>query len=201
MDIKLILFDFGGVIAPEGFQLGILKLSIEFNIPFKEMYNIVGYQAGLESGYTAGKINEEEYWKIVAGKLNIDRDLSSYKYVFLDNFQPRSEMIDLIKRLHSDYKVGIFSDQTNWIHDINEKYDFFKHFDYRFISYDSGFTKYDDEFYKVPSKETGIKPEEIIIIDDKQRVINKASEFGLKGYLFTSIQACREYLSDLKNRV
>ena len=66
MDIELLLFDFGGVLAPEGFQLGILKLAQEFNVSFEEMYRIAGYKAGLESGYTAGKVGEG-YAGIAAG--------------------------------------------------------------------------------------------------------------------------------------
>ncbi|MFH1414813.1 MAG: hypothetical protein ABIH89_01845 [Elusimicrobiota bacterium] len=198
MDIKLILFDFGGVIAPEGFQLGILKLSMEFGRPFEEMYRIAGYKAALESGYTAGKTGEDEYWKIVAGALDLDKDLSSYNYVYLDNFQPRTEMIELFKKIHHTYKLGIFSDQTNWIYDIDNMYPFMDHFDYKFISYDLGFTKHDDEFYRIPAVSTGIDPARILVIDDKQRVIDNCIKAGMNGYLFTSIEGCREYISALK---
>ena len=38
--IKLILFDFGGVIASEGYELGLLKLSGEFKMSYPEMYKI-----------------------------------------------------------------------------------------------------------------------------------------------------------------
>jgi putative hydrolase of the HAD superfamily len=199
MEIKLILFDFGGVIASEGFQMGILKLAWKFKLPYRDMYKIAGYKAGLESGYKAGKIKEKDYWKIVAMELGVEEDLSRYNYVFLDNFTPRTAMIELVRKLRADYKVGIFSDQTNWIYDIDKKYDFFKYFDYKFISYKLGYTKHDDEFYRIPSKETGIKPEKILIVDDNPRVIDKAAEFGLNSYEFTSIKACKEYLSRLKN--
>lgn len=196
---ELILFDFGGVLASEGFQMGILKLAWKFNRSYSEMYDIAGYKAGLESGFRAGKITEKEYWQIVAKHLGVEEDLSQYKYVFLDNFTPRVGMIELVDKLRLDYKVGIFSDQTNWIYEIDKKYDFFKHFDYKFISYDLGYTKHDDEFYRIPSKETGIQPQKIIIVDDNSRVVKKAKKLGLNSYEFTSIQACKEYLSNLKN--
>jgi HAD superfamily hydrolase (TIGR01509 family) len=198
LDIKLILFDFGGVIAPEGFQLGILKLGWKYNLSFKDMYEIAGVKAGIESGYTAGKIGETEYWKIVAGLLGTEDELFEYRYMFLDNFIPRTQIIGLIKKLRKDYKIGLFSDQTNWIYDLDERYDFLKYFDYKFISYDAGYTKQDDEFYDMPAKETGISPEQILLVDDKPRVIGRAEEVNLNTYLFTSIADCCKYFSDLE---
>lgn len=197
-EIKLLLFDFGGVIAPEGFQLGILKLAFKFNISFKQMYEIAGYKGGLESGYTAGKISEREYWDIVARALNTDEDLMKYRYLFIDNFPPRIDMMELIKTLREEFKVAIFSDQTNWLYDIDKIYGFMSRFDYCFVSYDLGYTKYDDEFYMIPTDTTSIKPENMLLFDDKKRVIDKASGFGIKGHVFTSVDDCKEYLDKLK---
>ncbi|MFC2061313.1 HAD-IA family hydrolase [Elusimicrobiota bacterium] len=198
MDIELILFDFGGVLAPEGFQLGILKLAHVFNKSFEEMYNVAGYKAGRESGYTAGLIDEDEYWKIVAKMLGEDKDLKPYRYVFLDNFQPRDGMVELIGKLRKDYKTGLFSDQTNWLYDLDEKYNFMQLFDFDFVSCKLHFTKHDDEFYKIPAEKTGIPPDKIIVIDDKPRVIDKCIQAGMHTHLFTSIEDCCEYLTNLK---
>ncbi|MFC2091864.1 HAD-IA family hydrolase [Elusimicrobiota bacterium] len=197
MELKLILFDYGGVIAPEGFQLGILNLSLKFGISYSRMYNIAGYEASLKSGFTAGKIDESRYWEILADLLQTKEDLSDLKYLFLDNFQPRALMIDLIKDLKNYFKTGIFSDQTNWIYELDSKYDFFKYFDYKFISYDQGFTKHDDEFFSIPLRHTGMDPEQILIIDDKQRVVEKAKQFGYKTYHFTAIESCISFLETI----
>ncbi len=199
--IRLILFDYGGVIAPEGFQLGILKLAQEFNRPFEEMYRIAGSEAGLNTGFTAGRVGEKVYWRHIGEKLGVGRDLSEYRYFYLDNFQPRQDMLELIKQLKGHYKLGIFSDQTNWIHELDQKYDFFKYFDYRFISYDVHFTKHDREFYDIPSRETKLNPDNILVVDDKPVVVERCREAGLKGYRFTTVDACREYLMGLRNRL
>ena len=197
MNIKLLLLDFGGVIAPEGFQLGILQLAMKYGIPFREMYRICSRTAGLESGYTAGKISEGEYWNIVARELGTDDDMSVYRDIFLDNFQPRHEMLKVVDGMREHMKTGIFSDQTNWIHELDDIYSFFRYFDYRCISFDVGFTKYDTEFYRIPSGDTGIEPENILLIDDKKRVIDMAESAGMNGYQFTSINKCRDFLISL----
>ncbi|MEA3507191.1 MAG: HAD-IA family hydrolase [Elusimicrobiota bacterium] len=195
-DIKLILFDYGGVIAPEGFQLGILKLAHIFGKSFDEMYDIAGYRSGLDNGYTTGKTDEDHYWKSIADILRVPDDLKKYRYVYLDNFQPRAGMIEIINSI-DDHQLGIFSDQTNWIYELDRTYDFMRLFNYLCISCDKGYTKHDEEFYDIPSKETGIPAENILLIDDKPRVIENARSHGMKGYHFTSIDECRTCLNEI----
>lgn len=192
--LEIVLFDFGGVISPEGFQLGILKLSMLFNRDFEEMYEIVGRVGTRDTGYARGEASEEEFWKKVAEELGVDEDLSKYHYLFVDNFLPRKEVLENVKSIMSDYDVGIFSDQTNWIFEIDDEYDFLKYFDYKFISYQRGVSKHYDEFYELPLQELGTDAEEILIIDDKQKVLDKAKELGYQTYKFESISALERLL-------
>ncbi|HLD29793.1 MAG TPA: HAD family hydrolase [bacterium] len=186
--LRLILFDFGGVIASEGFQFGILKLALEFGRSYSEMTEIVSRKASYESGYSAGKCGEKEFWKIIAKELNIRRDLSRFRHFILDNFVPRKEVIAAVKRLRGKYRLGIFSDQTNWIHELDGIYGFFRYFDHLFISCDRGMTKHDGRFYELPPGETGYKTSEILLIDDKSRVLETARRKGYKTYLFESVE-------------
>jgi HAD superfamily hydrolase (TIGR01509 family) len=185
--IRVILLDFGGVISTEGFQLGILKLSEIYGKSYDEMYEIVGRKALVKSGYIRGKGSEKEFWKMIAKELKIDKNLMGCRNLILDNLVPRKEIIDTVIELKDKFKWGIFSDQTSWIYEVDKKYNFLKYFDYKFISYDLGYTKYDDEFYRIPYKEIKIPTENILIVDDKQRVLDKAKEFGYKTFRFDSI--------------
>jgi HAD superfamily hydrolase (TIGR01509 family) len=194
-NVKMVLFDYGGVIAPEGFQLGILKLAHIFDRPFEEMYEIAGYLSGLDNGYTAGKTTEDNYWRSIAEILGVPDDLEKYRYVYLDNFQPRAGMVELIETI-DNYQLGIFSDQTNWIYELDKLHDFMRYFNYLCISCDKGYTKHDQNFYDIPAKETGIPAAKILLIDDKIRVIENARRHGIQGYHFTSVEACRSYLKD-----
>jgi HAD superfamily hydrolase (TIGR01509 family) len=185
--IRVILLDFGGVISTEGFQLGILKLSKIYGKSYDDMYEIVGRKALVKSGYINGKGSEKEFWEEIEKELNIDKNLMGCRNLILDNLVPRKEIIDTIIELKDKFKWGIFSDQTNWIYEVDKKYNFLKYFDYKFISYDLGYTKYDDEFYRIPYKEIKLPAKNILIVDDKQRVLDKAKEFGYKTFRFDSI--------------
>ncbi len=195
--IRLVLFDFGGVLAPEGFQLGILKLAHRFGMSFEEMYDIAGRRAAFESGYTAGKSGEERYWEILEKYLNSDKPLRPCRDYFLDNFQPRKEMLELAESLEDRVGRGIFSDQTNWIYELDSTYGFIKLFEYVCVSYDKGLTKHDEEFYRLPSRETGLDPSEILLIDDKDRVLDMARSAGMLTYKLVFVSECIEYINSL----
>jgi HAD superfamily hydrolase (TIGR01509 family) len=195
--VKVILLDFGGVIAAEGFQLGILKLSKRYGKEYDEMYEIVSKKAMVGSGYIRGEESEKEFWKIVAKEVGTDEDLFGCRSMMLDNFVPRKEVIDTVIKFKDKFKWGIFSDQTNWIYKIDEKYDFIKYFDYKFISYDLGYTKYDDEFYRIPYREIELAAKNILIVDDKQRVLDKAKEFGYNTFRFDSISGYLDFISQI----
>jgi len=196
--VRVVLLDFGGVISPEGFQLGVLKLSKRYGKNYAKMYEITSKKAMVGSGYISGKVSEKEFWKVVAKELRTDENLMKCRSLMLDNFIPRKEVIDTVIKLKDRFIWGVFSDQTNWIYEINEKYDFLKHFDFKFISYDLGYTKYNDEFYITPSQEIKLPPENILIIDDKQRVLDKAKEFGYHIFRFDSIQGFLDFIAQIQ---
>ncbi len=192
--IKVILLDFGGVISPEGFQLSVLHLSKIYGKDYDEMHEIVAVKALRRSGYLGGKSSEKEFWKVVAKELNINEDIMGCRSLMLDNFVPRKEIIDTVRKFKNKFKWGIFSDQTNWIYEVDEKYDFLTYFDYKFISYDLGYTKYDDEFYRIPYKEIKLPAKNILIVDDKQKVLDRAKDFGYHTFRFDSIQGFLDFI-------
>lgn len=196
--IKVILLDFGGVISPEGFRLGVLHLSRIYGKSYDEMHEIAATKALKKSGYLAGKSPENKFWEIIAKELDINEQIMEYRYLILDNFVPRKEIIDTVIELKEKFKWGIFSDQTNWIHEVDEEYDFMQYFDYKFISYDLGHTKNDDEFYRTPYKEINLPAEKILIVDDKQSILDRAKEFGYHTFRFDSIQGFLDFIYQIK---
>ncbi len=196
--IKVILLDFGGVISPEGFRLGVLHLSKIYGKGYDEMHEIVAVKALRRSGYIRGKGPEEKFWQEIAKELDIDENLMGCRSLMLDNFVPRKEVMDVVIELKDKFKWGIFSDQTNWIYEVDEKYNFLQHFDYKFISYDRGYTKYDDEFYRIPYQGIKLPAENILIVDDKQRVLDRAKEFGYKAFRFDSIRSFLDFIEQIE---
>ena len=108
--IKVILLDFGGVISPEGFRLGVLNLSKIYSKGYDEMHEIVAVKALRRSGYLRGRSSEKEFWKVVAKEINVNENLMGCRNLILDNLVPRKEIIDIVIELKDKFKWGIFSD-------------------------------------------------------------------------------------------
>ncbi len=195
--IKVILLDFGGVISPEGFRLGVLHLSKIYGRGYDEMHEIVAVKALRKSGYLNGKSSEKEFWEVIAKELDANENLMGCRSLILDNFVPRKEIIDTVIELKDKFKWGIFSDQTNWIYEVDKKYNFLQYFDYKFISYDLGYTKYDDEFYRIPYQKIKLPAGNILIVDDKQGVLDRAKEFGYYTFRFDSIQSFLDFIQKI----
>ena len=194
MKIKMFLFDFGGVISPEGFQIGLLKIAQEIGRDFEVVREIAVNKAGLATGYFAGKAAENDFWDALSEGLGLDYSLKPLRYHFIDNFITRSQVTRLIKGLSHFYTVALFSDQTNWIYEVDTVYPFLHIFDHKFISCNSGYTKLDDKFYRLPEEKTGIPPKETMLIDDKDSVLAKANKLGFNTHKFTSVADFKEFI-------
>ncbi len=96
-------------------------------------------------------------------------------------------MMDIVRNLREKgFLVGILSDQTQWLDELNQKYDFFKEFDVIFNSYHIGRGKHDSKTFTYVSESIGLAPEEIVFVDDNPGHIERARSIGMKAILFVN---------------
>jgi putative hydrolase of the HAD superfamily len=94
-------------------------------------------------------------------------------------------MIETVRSIRQRVpNVSMLSDQTNWLDELNEQYDFFKEFDKIFNSYHVGKGKNDPSLFADVTRALGAQPESVIFIDDNQGHIERAISQGLTGILF-----------------
>ena len=62
--IRAVLFDFGGVVAEEGFSNGLESLAREQGLTVRDM-TAEGMRAVYESGFVLGKGTEFAFWSLV----------------------------------------------------------------------------------------------------------------------------------------
>lgn len=200
--IKALVFDFGGVLAEEGFREGLKAIGIKNGLNPEDFFRTCE-DLIYESGYVIGSIDENTYWDKVREKTGITGDNESLRKEILERFTLREEMFDLVKRLRSSgLIVAILSDQTNWLEEINEKTLFFKNFDYIFNSFKIKKSKRDPSIFRYICSEMGLKTDEVLFIDDNESNVKRALKEGLKAILFTSANNLKEeiksYLSKIK---
>ena len=185
-NIKAVLFDFGGVLAEEGFRKGLMAIARAKGLSPEGFFDSAG-AAVYDSGYVLGKADESAYWKMVREETGIDGADEEFRREILERFQLRPWMFDIVRRLKArGYVTGILSDQSQWLDDLDKQYDFFKEFDFVFNSYHLGKGKKDPALFDEISIKLGMKSSEILFIDDNEGNIERASDKGWNTILYRS---------------
>ncbi len=178
--IKAILFDFGGVIAEEGFYEGLLEIgrlnNREPHTFFKTVEEIIA-----ETGYLTGRAEESEFWDAVRGKTGISMSDDVLKMEILNRFILRPEIISFVDMLKSHgFILAILSDQTNWLDEINRQTSLFQHFDEVFNSFHLHKSKRDATVFKDVCRALAVEPPATLFIDDNNGHVQRAQNEGLQ---------------------
>lgn len=185
--IKAILFDFGGVLADEGFREGLRSIGRKNGLNPDEFF-ITATELIHKTGYVTALSDEHSYWNILREKTGIAGSDEELRREILGRFTLRTSMLDCAKRLKSSgYVMGVLSDQTNWLDEIEEKNPFFHHFDYVFNSFHLKKSKRDPSLFRDVCTVTGLKPGEVLFVDDNADNIGRAKAEGLKTILFVDV--------------
>ena len=184
-NIKLVLFDFGGVIADEGFKQGLFSISRENNINTREFYS-AACSIISDCGYLTGDADEKVFWQEMRQKFSLIGTNAYLSDQILSRFTVRGWVLEIINQLR-DQKVltAILSDQTDWLDRLNNKYDFFKYFDWVFNSFYLKQSKHNGwKIYDTVLNEMSIPAHSALFIDDNEKNIKNAEERGLNSILF-----------------
>ena len=178
--IGLVLFDFGGVIAEEGFRNGlqaIAKLNgLDPGVFLKEAYELT-----FNGGFVLGKIDEHIFWQTLRERTGIKGSDQELRTEILPRFILRPWMLQLVQQLKdSSVSTAILSDQTRWLDELNTRYDFFRFFDKVFNSCYLGKSKKDTSLFEDVLGEMGFRPEQSLFIDDAIDNIKRAQSKGLQ---------------------
>ncbi len=196
--IKAILFDFGGVLAEEGFREGIMAIAKQNNLNEQSFFR-TAEEIIYKTGYVIGKTTEKFFWDLLSKETGLKEDYRKMRILILRRFLLRPEMLLLAERLRDQgLVVAILSDQTNWLDEINRKKPFYDRFDYVFNSYVLGKSKREPSVFGDVAQIIGTRPHLMLLVDDNIQNIKRASTAGVKAIHFTTIDEFREQLKDLK---
>ena len=173
------MFDFGGVIADEGFRDGLLSIA-HLNGLDPKVFLPEAYDITFNGGYVTGKVEEQAFWQMLRDRTGVKGSDQELRNEILTRFTLREWMLELIKRLrNASVLLAILSDQTNWLDELNAQHNFFGLFNGVFNSYHLGKCKKDPSLFEDVLGEMSLRPEESLFIDDSQENITRAKKKGL----------------------
>lgn len=181
------MFDFGGVLAEEGFREGLKAIAERNRLDPEEFFR---FAADLiyETGYVTGAAGEAVYLDRLRKETGIRENNETVRNEMVTRFVLRPDVIVYVEELRSDGLVtAILSDQTDWLDELNGKDPFFHHFDHIFNSFRIGKGKRDPSVFGDVCLTMGLKPCEIVFVDDNIDNISRASGEGLNTVLYTEL--------------
>ena len=185
--IRVVLFDFGGVVAEEGFYQGLLTIGKKNGLDAEAFFRAVDALI-YETGYLTGRVDEAVFWNAVRKRTGITGGAVELRDEILKRFTLRPAMIASVDRLRSQgLIVAMLSDQTNWLEEIDRETALFRHFDRFFNSFRIHKSKRDASVFCDVCAALGVKTEETLFVDDNINHVRRAQEKGLRTILFVGI--------------
>jgi len=194
--IRAVLFDFGGVIAEEGFYNGLIGFAEkqaldEHNMPEE------GMKAVYDSGFVLGHGTAADFWALLRKRTGLEGDDDSLADRIIDGFQIRPWMIELVRNLRAKgFVTGILSDQTHWLNELDDYDHFFHEFDHIYNSYNLGKGKRDPSLFTDVVNDLNLQPAEVLFVDDNEKNVQTAKDIGLRAILYVKYE---RFVSELEN--
>jgi putative hydrolase of the HAD superfamily len=193
--IEAVLFDVGGVLFEEGYKKGLHAIASRNGIDPLRL-KIISDRLILETGYLTGKAEENVFWEAIRDESGIMESNDEMRDALIERFVPREWMLEIVRKLKDRVRLGILSDQTNWLDLLEEKHRFFNLFDTVLNSYYTGRSKVDQLTFDFAASVLGVRQENILFIDDMIGNIKRAEASGYKTILYCDRL---KFLTDMGN--
>jgi putative hydrolase of the HAD superfamily len=196
--IRAVVFDFGGVLAEEGFTIGLEKIGRDHGID-GEHARRVGESLVFSSGYVTGQVSEADFWEAFRRELGIEAEDRALRKTILEGFVLRPRMLALAEWLKKrGVRVAILSDQTDWLEALDRRNPFLYLFDPVYNSFRTGRTKRDEQAFRDLMTDLGLEGSEILFVDDRPTNLAKAAKFGIRIVLCGDPEAAE---AEIRGRV
>ncbi len=183
--IKVIIFDFGGVIVIGKSEKGGIKnishlLSPVLKLPKEKISSAFIQYWG---PWKLGKINKKQFWASVLKKLKLENiKQSEIDKVLVNESNKNKNIIRLIKKLRRNYKIALLSNHSRWWFQVQfKKLKLKSLFNNIFVSYKLKIAKPDKRIFRLALKKLKVKPNEVVFIDDIKKNVDSASKLGIHG--------------------
>jgi putative hydrolase of the HAD superfamily len=192
--LKAILFDFGGVLAEEGFLNGLEAIGRDHGRNPDDFFALA-QELIFSTGYLLGRADEATFWEAVRKKSGIRMDDEFLRKELLDRFILREEMLQIAGALKKKgFIVAILSDQTDWLDELDRRTHFFGRFDQVFNSFHIHRSKRDPAVFTEVCSVLVCHPQEVLFIDDSPDHVKRAASRGLKTIYFQNTEQFKEDL-------
>jgi putative hydrolase of the HAD superfamily len=180
MDIKAIIFDFGGVLVRTDDHSHRTNLENRLGLAQRESGQIV-FNSEMGQKAQRGEVTEQALWQSVAEKLSLsDEEIDQFQTEFWGGDRLDEALVELIRRLKTKYTTALISNATDGLRPaLLSKYPIADAFDLIVISAEEKVMKPGPEIYLRTLKRLALQPAESVFVDDFAENIKAARELGM----------------------
>jgi HAD superfamily hydrolase (TIGR01509 family) len=193
--IKTVVIDLGGVLFSEGKSIALDNLASRHGYDRTLVGAILSSPQSIS--LRKGLMSDEDFWQWVQQQLPLNYDSRLIQQEWYDGYILDPDVYELIASLRKKYSIIAFSGNIKSRIDFLEaKYRFRHLFDIEVYSFDFHLTKPEREFVEVMIEKAGVRPEEIVYIDDNDSYAKPARELGVNVIIY-----CRGESSQLRQEL
>ncbi len=187
---KLILLDNGGVLSDHYQQPHYKELADMLGVDEKKLKALLSEKSPQGEAYRKNLISREEFWSIVVRLSGAvaDLDYSQLEKLWAESYQVNSGIVAVLHRYRNvGVKTGLLSNSDEYRKKhMEERHSGF--LDMSIVSSDIGSIKPERKIFEKAIEKANIPPKDIIYVDDKESHANKASELGIQGEVFSTLE-------------
>lgn len=189
--IKVIVFDFGGVLYTYNYIQSLHHFSETLGISYERAE--AAWNARIDE-FERGEITETEYWSAFRTAGGVEREDAFLHEMFVSMFAPMPDSLEIKRRLKPQYRLGMLSNNCEWERDMNSRLHLRGGFDFVLMSYELGARKPEPKIFDLLIDRAGVRPEEIVFIDDTAAYGPGVEAAGIRFIHFRSPGQLREEL-------
>ena len=197
--IKGILFDLGGVVVFNHLDQQLEHFAKELKIDLSELKTLEEVE---HEKMILGKLSVKEFCSSIRNKFELEKDSATlvliWERIYQETSKLNGDVIRFVKEIKTKYKVGLISnifDVTATFHQRQKLFYFFKPV---VLSCRRGIAKPDIKMFAVAIKEMELKGKEVLYVDDNEKHIAVAKEFGMKTIHFQDNAQFKKEIKKLK---
>ncbi|MFA9462206.1 HAD family hydrolase [Thiohalorhabdus sp. Cl-TMA] len=196
--IEWVLLDYGGVVADEGLKAGLQALARHHGLD-PEQVTSHSTDAVYDSGYVTGTGSEADFWRILGERTGLWVEPLEGADAVLPRFRLRSWMLAWVRRLReAGIRVGLLTDQTDWLQRLDRRDGFLAEFDRVYNSYRMGKGKQDPTLFDDVVADLGVDPGRVLFIDDASGHVERARSRGLQARMYEERAAVEQALEAVR---
>lgn len=186
--IRVIVFDFGGVVGKSNRELVNKAVAETFHISPQEVPALMGRlkQYLIEGG------DETVFWESVAhsfGRKMPNNWLTEFRFILASSMNEVPGSLEIVKRLRKQgFQVALLTNVRKDKAEVIRKLGYYEYFEPAILSCDVNCVKPDPKIYKILLDKLNASPEECLFIDDKRENVNAAQDLGLDVICFLSAE-------------